>query len=217
MLTLADTPLPEAPRSSAETRTTLIAGEYLFREGEPRRHIFRIDRGSLCLFRQSADGSREVLEFAFPGDLVGLGYLDSHVSAAQATMETALSCVPLAEQDAAVAASTASKARLAAAIAREVAFLDAHRELPKPQVSPDGLKRVAALFVTLARCNAYEGRNPALITDSLSCGVVAGYLGMDVDELARWLGDLEARGLVEPSGSGLHLKDVEALERLADA
>ena len=76
--------------------------------------------------------------------------------------------------------------------------------------------RIAALFVTLARYNVYEGRDPGLITDSLSCGVVADYLNMSVDELARLLLDLEKRGLVEARGSGLQLTNLSALERLSE-
>ena len=75
---------------------------------------------------------------------------------------------------------------------------------------------MAALFVTLSRYNAYEGRDPALITDSLKCGVVAGYLDLSVDHLAGELAGLEARGLIEPSPRGLLLKDLDSLERLAD-
>jgi CRP/FNR family transcriptional regulator, anaerobic regulatory protein len=78
------------------------------------------------------------------------------------------------------------------------------------------LSRIAALFITLARYNAYEGREPDVITDSLSCGAVAGYLNMSVDELARHLLDLEARGLVAAHGGGLKLTNVDELERLSE-
>jgi CRP/FNR family transcriptional regulator len=68
----------------------------------------------------------------------------------------------------------------------------------------------------LSRYNAYEGRDPTLVTDSLKCGVVAGYLNMTVDQLAAQLAELERRGLIEPCDRGLRLKNLDALERLAD-
>ncbi len=71
--------------------------------------------------------------------------------------------------------------------------------------------------MTLARCNAYEGRDPSVLTDSLSCGVVAGYLDMSVDDLAHWLTELESLNLVEAAPNGLRLKNLDELERLADA
>jgi CRP/FNR family transcriptional regulator len=193
---------------------TLAAGEMLFREGEARSHVYRVEKGSICLFKQRADGSQDVIEFAFPGDLVGLGYLDNHVSGAQATMETSLRCLPRSALDPALEKSPAITSRLTAAIEREVAFLK--QTYARSQRS-EPLERVAALFVTLSRCNAYEGRDPSLITDSLSCGVVAGYLNMSLDDLAHCLTELEALNLVEASARGLRLKNLDELERLADA
>jgi CRP/FNR family transcriptional regulator, anaerobic regulatory protein len=189
-------------------------GEVLFRAGDARDHIYRVESGALCLYRCNRDGTRTVLEFAFPGDLVGLGYLDSHISDAQATMETSLCCLPRAALDPATADSPRMRGRLTAAIEREVAYL---KDSLVAVGRPSPLQRIAALFVTLSRNNAYEGRQSDVITDSLTCGVVAGYLGMSVDQLAARLGELEARGLIEPCAKGLRLLDLDALESLADS
>jgi CRP/FNR family transcriptional regulator len=216
MLTLLDSPISESARTAstaAEGFRTLAAGEVLFREGDARSHVYRVEKGSICLFKERGDGAQVVLEFAFPGDLVGLGYLDNHVSGAQATMETALSCLPRSALEPVLERSPNTKSRLTAAIEREVAFLKETRERAgrsKP------LERIAALFVTLARCNAYEGRDPSVLTDSLSCGVVAGYLNVSVDELAHWLTELESLDLVEAVPNGLLLKNLDELEKLAD-
>ncbi|MGI9403673.1 MAG: cyclic nucleotide-binding domain-containing protein, partial [Hyphomicrobium sp.] len=75
---------------------TLSAGEFLFHEGEPRGHVFRVESGGVCVYKTLRDGSRDVLEFAFTGDHVGLGYLDNHVATAQATTETSVTCLPRA-------------------------------------------------------------------------------------------------------------------------
>ncbi len=61
-----------------------------------------------------------------------------------------------------------------------------------------------------------RGPRSDLLTDSLSCGVVAGYLDMTVDELAHLLADLRARNLVEASDKGLRLTNLTELERLSD-
>lgn len=215
MLTLSDQLSSNfRSRTADASYRSLARGEILFRAGEPRSHIFRVEKGSVCLFKERDDGSRDVIEFAFPGDLVGLGYLDSHVSGAQATMDTSLTCLPRSAIEPTIESRAEPGSRLTAAIDREVAFLN---EAKRRSVVARPLGRIAALFVTLARCNAYEGRDPSIITDSLSCGVVAGYLDMSVDELALLLTDLKARNLVEPCAGGLKLTDMDELERLADA
>ena len=191
----------------------LRAGETLFREGDTRSHVYRVERGAVCLFKSRADGSQDIFEFAFPGDLVGLGYLDSHVSSAQAAMETSLICLSRTALDPSAERDARSRARLTAAIEREITFL---KESLLSNGHPSPLERVAALFVTLSHYNVYEGREPTLITDSLKCGVVAGYLNMSVDQLAAQLAEMEARGLIEPCAKGLRLKDLDGLEKIAD-
>jgi len=203
---------PMAAATDCDVRT-LAAGETLFREGDARSHVYRVERGALCLFKNRADGTQDIFEFAFPGDLVGLGYLDNHVSGAQAAMETSLVCLSRTGLDPAAERNARSRSRLTAAIEREVTFL---KESLLRSGASGLLERVAALFVTLSHYNAYEGREPALITDSLKCGVVAGYLNMSVDQLAAQLAEMEARGLIEPCAKGLRLKDLDALERIAD-
>lgn len=201
-------PLPH----SAELRR-LAVGETLFRAGEARSHVFRIETGAVCIFRTIADGTKDLHEFAFPGDLIGIGYLDHHVCDAQATMHTSLTCLPRGYFDPA-GGTLRARRRFTAAIEREAAYL---RESIVAAQQPSELQRVASLFITLSRNNAYEGRRPDIITDSLTCGVVAGYLDMSVDELAGLLAQLRARGLIEACQQGLYLKDLNGLESLADA
>jgi CRP/FNR family transcriptional regulator len=202
-----------APRPLGEEHRTLLSGEILFREGDARTHVYRVETGAVCVYRCLPDGAQDVIEFAFPGDLIGLGYLGAHVSAAQATMITTLACIPLSALDAIVEQSARARSRLAAAIEREVAYV---KDTLVRNGRPAPLQRVAALFVTLSRYNTYEGREPSVITDSLTCGAAAGHLGMSVDALAHELAELQARGLIEPHEKGVRLLDIEALERLGD-
>ena len=55
-----------------------------------------------------------------------------------------------------------------------------------------------------------------MIEDSWRCGVIADLLQLDLDDLTAILIELERRGLVETTAGGLHLKDIPALEGLAD-
>jgi Crp-like helix-turn-helix domain len=83
--------------------------------------------------------------------------------------------------------------------------------------APAPIERVAALFVVLSRGNTYEGRPSNIIDDAVKCGVVADYLGLSVDSLARILMELEELGLIESCPpSAIRLNDIAALEQLAD-
>lgn len=180
----------------------LSAGDVLFREGDARHYIFRVETGSICVYKADADGEPNIVEFAFPGDLVGHGLIDNHDTTAQATMETSVSCLPCAE--------------IVGTAEDDASALNALRADPDRVAKP--LERIAAFLFTLSRINTYEGRDPSLITDSMTCGVAADYLGMSVDDLSAQLATLQERGLVKPAEDGLlRLTDLDALEKLADA
>ena len=57
------------PESSARR---LGEGQHLFYEADPARFVFRVTSGVLRLTRTQKDGRRQVIAFAFPGDIVGL-------------------------------------------------------------------------------------------------------------------------------------------------
>jgi len=81
----------------------------------------------------------------------------------------------------------------------------------------DPLVRVAAFLIAISRQNEHEGRDAAIICDSLKCGAAAGILGLDHDVLSRALVALERRGLVEPADADRFvLRDIDGLERLVD-
>ena len=49
------------------------AKEFVFSEGDPSTHLFRVEAGAIALYKIMIDGRRQIVGFAYPGDLVGLG------------------------------------------------------------------------------------------------------------------------------------------------
>ena len=191
----------------------LNLGEVLFRAGDPKTDLYRVESGCLCVYEPHSAEHRAV-EFTFAGDLLGLGYLENHTRSARAIGETRVTCLPLSAVDRIVEASPRARDQLKQAIDDELEFV---RDGLVRSGQRNPIERVAAFFVALSRGNSYEGRNPNIITNSLKCGAVASDLALSVETLARILVELEERGLIEncpPSALGLN--DIAALERLAD-
>jgi CRP/FNR family transcriptional regulator, anaerobic regulatory protein len=193
----------------------LSGAEFLFRAGDRKTHIFRVETGTICVYGPRWREDRSVVEFAFPGDFVGLGYLQTHTSSARAMLEARVTSLPLSAVDRIVARNPSARDGLIKAIERELEFV---RKTLVQSGNQNALERVAALFIFLSRNNQYEGRDPNIIPDSLTCGAVANYLGFNIDVLSCTLMELEQRGLIERCfPSGLRLKDLTAIERLAGA
>ncbi len=192
----------------------LDSGEVLFRAGDRKSGLYRVESGALCLYQPHSGEHRGVVEFAFAGDWLGLGYLEHHTRSARAIGETQVTCLPTDAIDRLVEASPRAQDQLNRAIEDELEFV---RDRLVRSGQRDPIARVAAFLVALSHANRYEGRAPNIITDSVTSGIVASYLALSVEALARVLVELRARGLIETCPPlGLRLNDIHALEHLAD-
>jgi len=80
-------------RIASPTRV-FAATEWLFRTGEAKTCLYRVSSGAVCLYEQKS-AQPVSISFAFPGDLVGLGFLDTHACCARAVTKTEVTCLPL--------------------------------------------------------------------------------------------------------------------------
>jgi CRP/FNR family transcriptional regulator, anaerobic regulatory protein len=191
----------------------LAANKLLFGVGEPKSKLYVVETGALAVYEPRWNGHRAVIEFAFPGDVVGLGFLNTHACSARATTDTRVRCLPLSAQDRLKAGDARTQSRLADAIEREIEFL---RESSVRFSRQNPLGRLAAFLLTLSRENEQEGRDPTVLAQPLDCGVVADFLALSIERLGSLLVELERRGLIEPLGPhGLRLTNVAGLEGLA--
>ena len=171
---------------------------------------YRVESGCLCVYEPHSAEHRAIVEFAFAGDLLGLGYLENRRVGA-GDRQTRITCLPLNAVDRML---KRARDQLKKAIDDELEFV---RDGLVSSGQRNPIERVAAYFVALSHSNSYEGRISNIITNSLKCGVVASDLALSVEGLARILVELEERGLIENCPPlGLRLNDITALERLAD-
>jgi CRP/FNR family transcriptional regulator, anaerobic regulatory protein len=186
----------------------------LFEAGDPKTQVFRVETGALCIYRTRPDLTLEVIEHALAGDLVGMGFLQRHAANARATLETTVRCFDLDAVDQLIENDAHNKTRYDDAVAREFAF---RREHLVSSARDRPIVRLAAFLVAVSHRSREEGGDYTLIDDSVDCGGIAGFLGLSVDLLMLALMQLEMRGLVETAPfHGLRLKDIPALEAIAD-
>ncbi|HEY8277655.1 MAG TPA: Crp/Fnr family transcriptional regulator [Methyloceanibacter sp.] len=192
----------------------LVPNETLFQEGDAKTCLYRVRAGSICLYERRWDGKHAHINFAFAGDLVGLGFLETYACCARAVTPTELECLPLEALGSLVQSSPKAQADLDQGIEREFEYRRAFLSDPD-QRAP--IVRVAAFLLSLSHNNTLEGRDPSMIGEAFQCGLVAGLLGLRIPTLARTLVELERRGLVETCHpAGLRLKDLGGLHRISD-
>jgi CRP/FNR family transcriptional regulator len=202
-----------APSDPGLVLQTVATGEILFQPGNTRT-LYRIERGTVCHYMLWTDGRHDVIEFAFPGDIVGLGHLAHHVSTAQAMVDTVVSLVPEETFSAALESDDRLSFRLASAVEREFDYL---RDKALTAEPTPAAARVANFLLALSSMNGPEGRDPDLISDDITAGFVARQLDMSIDKLSAALLCLKKEGAVRDTPAGLQIVDPLTLQRLADA
>lgn len=198
---------------SGNVLQNVATGAILFQAGDERT-LYRVERGAICHYVLWGDGRHEVIEFVFPGDIIGLGHLDVHATTAQAMVDTVVSLVSEDELKHALDSDDRLSFRLTAAVEREFDYL---RDRTVSRASATPTARVANLLLALSGVNGAEGRNGSFISDDVTAGFVAERLDMSIENLSAALLSLKMQGVVRETPHGLEIVDITTLQRMADA
>jgi CRP/FNR family transcriptional regulator len=190
------------------------AKKFLFAEGEAISHVFRIETGALALFKVLADGRRQVLGFAHPGDIVGLGIDKEHTMTAQAVKPTRVRCLSMAFLRHSAATDPELGFKLYEATARELADT---RDLMLTTGQRSAMERVAAFLVALSRRNQRKGDDAGNIELPMTRTDIGDFLGLTIETVSRSFTKLKIMRLIElPRSNQVRLLDIERLQDLAD-
>jgi CRP/FNR family transcriptional regulator, anaerobic regulatory protein len=191
----------------------LQARDHLFFEGDAKDHIYRVEKGTVCLYNTLADGRRQIVDFAYPGDLIGLGAPGEHMFSAQAITLTRLRCLPanlllevaLRDPDVGMQLYRAMSDQLMAA-----------RDLLLTVGQRNATERLAALLFALSRRNARIGADPTRLVLPMTRADIADFLSLTIETVSRTFTKLRQAGIIELVQSSLvDIVDQSALERLA--
>lgn len=205
--------VPAPPAVTAPTPERIASNAFVFKAGDPRTHLYRVESGAVCLYEAGKSDGRSVIEFCFPGDYIGLGFLDRQHLNARTLIETTVTAYPVDALPDLVKGDPRAQAKLALSVERE---FEARRDALVNEGRRQPIERVAALLVTSAHTNVQQGRPAEIIQDSWKCGFIADLLQLTLDDLTAILIELQRRGLIAPAGSDLKLTDLPALEAMAD-
>jgi CRP/FNR family transcriptional regulator len=190
----------------------LRQGETLFKRGEPKECIYRLESGLIQIFASPPNKPIETIEEIEHDTVFGLGNLDHHIHTAIALADSSVSFWPRSALQQLAKHSPTTEQRQAKAIERE--FVELRASLVASTAdSPIG--RLSAFLSFVSQNNAAEGRDPEIIDESIRCDVVADYLKMDVEALGDALRELERQDVVSfYPPHGLRICDPVRLERL---
>lgn len=197
-------------------RHRLLAGEILYRKGEPFHSVHAVRSGALKSALSLADGRTQVAAFHLPGEVFGFdgaahGRHQCTVTALEDTQTCAVSYEPL----------------LALATQLPPVQHDLHRlmslELARAQWqllllgSMSAAERLAALLLDLSRRAAARGHSPSEFRLRMTRCDIGSYLGVTAETVCRLLGGFKASNLLEVDSRRVRFVDLPAFARIYSA
>lgn len=187
--------------------------EHVCREGEAKHYIYQVEHGAVCLYRSMPDGHRQIMDFAYPGDFVGLGVSERHLLSGQAIGSTRLRCIPVSAVRQLAVRDSEFCFSLYEALSAE---LTATRDLLATVGTRSATERVAAFLIALARRNERSGFAPNRIVLPMLRSDIADFLSLTVETVSRTFTRLKQRGVIDlPQSAIVIINDRDELEQVA--
>ena len=183
-----------ADRLGAGTLRTVDARDHVFREGDRASHLYKVEVGHVCIYRMVHDGRRQVIDFAYPGDVIGLGAVGTHAANAQATTKTRIRCVPVATLHDVARHDQQLGLDLYEAMARE---LMQARDLLFTVSQRTAAERLAGFLLALSRRNARRGDDSDEIVLPMTRTDIADFLGLTIETVSRTFTKFRNDGLID--------------------
>ncbi len=197
----------------AGTVRTFNAKEHIYCEGDPATHVYRVEAGHVCIYRILPDGRRQVVDFAYAGDFVGLGAIGEHAAGAQATTKTRVRCLPVQALHDIIRLDARVGLKLYEAVSHE---LLAARDLLFTVSQRTATERLAGFLIALSHRNARRGEDARDIVLPMTRADIADFLGLTIETVSRTFTKFRIEGLIDLEQCVLvTIKDAEALTELA--
>lgn len=172
-------------------RLIFLQGEEIYAQDEGADLIYRVIRGSIRTTHLQADGRRQIGDFYYESDVIGVEVGDTHRFSAEALTD----CEVLALRRSGSAAYETGRVErmIWAATASELQRAQSHMLLLGRATA---CEKVARFLLDIA--NRFSGE---FVTLPMSRQDMADYLGLTIETISRMLGRLQADGVIEFSGS----------------
>jgi CRP/FNR family transcriptional regulator len=195
------------------TTKVMQAREHIFFEGDPITQIYQVEYGTVCLYKTLQDGRRQIVDFAYPNDFIGLGTGSENVFSAQAITLARLRCVPASVLNDMAVHNPQVAMQLYRLLSEE---LLATRDLLLTVGQRTATERLASLLLAVARRNERNDANWSRVALAMTRADIADFLSLTVETVSRTFTKLRQSGIIELVNSSLVvIKDRAALEHIA--
>jgi CRP/FNR family transcriptional regulator, anaerobic regulatory protein len=188
--------------------------EHVFCEGDPRTHVFQIEDGVVTIYQMLNDGRRQIVDFAYPGDYIGLGTTGEHVFSAEATSSVRVRCFGASALEETARNDPGLAIQLYKAVSLE---LSAARALLVAIGQRSAIERVATFLLMLHGRTAHVKGGEAIVHLPMRRADIGDFLGLTIETVSRTITKLRLMRIIEVShGTEIRILDIDRLARVSE-
>jgi CRP/FNR family transcriptional regulator, anaerobic regulatory protein len=195
-------------------RRQVVAGQHLFRAGQPFRALYLVHAGFFKTSVTAEDGRERVTGFPMRGDLLGMDSIGSDIHGCDAIALDSGEVWELPYPPVLTAALQLPtlQMRLSAALA---ATLRQERQLSLALGTLGADARVATFLLEMSRRQKEIGCSSRSLVLRMTRADIGSYLGLQLETVARGLSHLAARGAISVQRRNVEITDFDLLMALA--
>lgn len=199
---------------AVERRQSLVAGQYLYRIGDPFTSLYAIRSGCLKNSLRDDRGREHVMGFHMAGDVVGVGGIGqgAYIFDLRALEPSEVCEVPFARLQA-LAEEVPALGRNILQIFGRYRNRDARSQSLRRNASAE--VRLAGFLLDFSRRLQARGLDPASFRLPMAREDIANYLGLTLGEVGGGFTRLQERGIAKVSRKSVKLSSIDALLSLA--
>lgn len=200
--------------TGGEAGRVVGATTVLFHEGDSADTLYEVVTGVFRATKVFPDGRRQIVAFAYPGDIIGFGHGDHYRFDCDALTPARVQVTARGDMLQAMRSRPELGERLLSMAAGEVAAM---HDLSVLLGRRSAMERIAGFLISLAARTGKQA-NDQRICLPMCRADIADHLGLTIETVSRNLTKLRSRGVIDlPNRGCFILRDLERLRVLAES
>lgn len=188
--------------------------EHLFMIGDMQNYIYQVLEGVVGVYKMLHDGRRLIVNFYYPGDIIGGSEQHQWTQHAEALCESRVRSIPTSTIDSLITTEPGFGLAILSMLTTE---LEETRDQLLSLGRKSALEKVATFLLRISRRNKRQKYNDLLLHLPMKRSEIADYLGLTIETVSRNITKLRAAGIIQlECKSEVRIKDMGLLEKLAD-
>lgn len=198
----------------APASRVVAASSFLFHEGDSADKFYEVLSGVFRAVKVFPDGRRQVVAFAYPGDVIGFGHGENYRFDCYALTPGRVKTFSRGDLLSTMRDRPELGERLLAVAAGEIATM---QDLSILLCRKAAIERIAGFLLSLAQRTGKLG-NDQKVSLPMCRADIADHLGLTIETVSRNMTKLRLRAIIDfPNRGSFVIRDLERLEMLAES